>query len=116
MIEELKRFWTGQADWAQMIVFCARMTALRADIRQSGGIKSPLVTCPKCGKTARSEPADITPRSALFALRKAGVLSDVEMGELEKGWSRFRKVHDLDSHGRKTKAQPPGPGDGNTRA
>jgi hypothetical protein len=100
MTEELERFWTGQVDWDQMIAFCARMTEVRRGIRQSRGIRPPMTTCPKCGRTARSQLPDVSPRSALFALRKAGVLTDEQMKQLEREWTRHRKAHALDAYGK----------------
>jgi hypothetical protein len=59
-----------------------------------------MTKCPKCGRTARSELPDISPRSALFALRKAGALTDEQMKQLEREWTRHRKAHALDAYGK----------------
>ncbi|MEI6211844.1 MAG: hypothetical protein WCR06_09490 [bacterium] len=64
MTEELMHFWTGQAQWCDVIAFCDRM----------------------------------------FALRKAALISDAQMKELDRDWSRYRKAHALDAYGHKTEA------------
>ena len=105
MAEELTRFWTGQAQWCDVIAFCDRMFALRTSIRQSRGIQAPLVTCWTCGSSGRAELSGISVRSALFALRKADLISDAQMKELDRDWSRYRKAQALDAYGHKTEAQ-----------
>jgi hypothetical protein len=109
MTEQLTRFWTGQAQWDEVIEFCERMTALRSSIRQRRGIKAPMITCPDCGTTGRSELPGISVRSTLFALRKIEALSETQMKELDRDWSRYRKAHALDAYGHKAEAQPATP-------
>ena len=64
-----------------------------------------LTTCPKCGKTARSELPDLSPRSALFALRQAGALRDEQMKQLEREWTHHRKAHALDAYGKRLESR-----------
>jgi hypothetical protein len=104
MLEELKRFWNPDVAWDEFVDFCARMTALRREIRQARGIKPPMTTCRKCGATGRSDLPDVSPRSALFALRKVGAISDEEMKNLDREWKKYRKTNALDAYGKKTES------------
>lgn len=100
MLEELQQFWCPDVSWDDFVTFCSRMTAVRGEIRQARGIKPPMMTCPQCGESNRSELPDISPRSALFALRRLGVISDERMNALDRGWARYRKANGLDAYGR----------------
>jgi len=101
MLEELQRYWSPDVSWDDLIKFCSRMTSVRAEIRQARGIKGPMMTCRKCGKRRRSRLPDISPRSALFALRKLGVISDETMKSLERDWAKHRQANGLDAYGKK---------------
>jgi hypothetical protein len=50
-----------------------------------------------------SDVSGISIRSALFALKKSGVVTDTEFDDLDKSWARHKKNHGLDAFGRKAK-------------
>lgn len=101
MLEELQQSWSPDVSWDDFVEFCSRMTAVRAEIRQAKGIKPPMMTCPECGERHRAELPDISPRSALFALRKIGVISDEKMKSLDRDWAKYRKQNGQDAYGKK---------------
>ena len=101
MLEELQQYWSAGVSWDDLVTFCSRMTAVRAKLRQDRGIKSPMMTCRDCGERSRSELPDISPRSALFALRKVGTIADEEMKALDRQWANHRKENGLDAYGKK---------------
>lgn len=102
MLEELKTSWSRTMSWGELADFCARMTEKRRRIRRERGIKPPQTRCPKCGKISRSDISGISIRSALFALRNNGSITDAEFKDLDKSWMKHRKKNALDAHDRKT--------------
>lgn len=100
MLAELKARWTRETPWAELADFCARMTEMRRQIREDRGIRPPKTQCSKCGKVSRSDISGVSIRSALFALRNNGVVTDDEFKELDKSWMKHRKKNGLDPYGR----------------
>jgi hypothetical protein len=55
--------------------------------------------CPRCGTISRSAVGRVSIRSALFALKKEGILDQDAFKRLDRDWSRYRKEHALDANG-----------------
>ena len=100
MLAELEEFWTPEVSWDALIVFCSRMTAFRAEIRKAKGIRSPMMYCPSCKEKHPAKLPNISPRSALFALQKLGMVSDAEMKVLDRDWARYCREKQLDAYGK----------------
>ncbi len=110
MLDDLRSFWSKESGWEQLADFCERMTEKRKAIRLARGIQSPMMWCPKCEERTRGGVSKVSPRSALFALKKGGLISEAELKELDKSWMKHRKKNGLDAYGRKTavgKAETP---------
>ena len=106
MLEEFRSTWSRAMTWEELADFCARMTEKRKEIRRMRDIQPPRTRCPKCGQLSKSDISSVSVRSALFALKKIGVVSDAELKELDKSWARHRGEHDLDPYGRKVETLP----------
>ena len=89
--------------WEELAEFCQRMTEKRKGIRQSRGIEPPQMRCPRCGKVSRSDIQGVSIRSALFALRNNGFVTEADFKKLDREWKRHKATHDLDAYGRSTK-------------
>ena len=87
--------------WEELADFCGRMTEKRKEIRQTRDIQPPRRRCPNCGRVSRSDISGVSIRSALFALKNIGVITDDEFKELDKSWARHKAKHDFDLYGRK---------------
>jgi hypothetical protein len=57
--------------------------------------------CKKCGKYFLTTPGRISVRSLLFALKKAEIVTDDKLKELNKSWKKYRKTQNLDPYGKK---------------
>lgn len=101
MLEELKTFWSDTRTWDDLADFCARMTVFRKQIREERGIRPPKTRCPKCGKVSRSDLSGVSIRSALFALRNNGVITDDVFKKLDRSWMKHKKKNGLDAQGLK---------------
>jgi hypothetical protein len=102
MIEELKTSWSETMSWNELADLCARMTDMRKQIREERGIQPPKTRCPKCGQVSRSDISGVSIRSALFALKNNGVITDDEFKKLDKSWTAHRKRNGLTAFGRRT--------------
>ena len=72
-------------------------------IRESRGIEPPLTRCPRCGAVSRPDISGLSIRSALFALKKIGVVTEAEHKALDKRWGMYKTRNRLDAYGRKAK-------------
>jgi hypothetical protein len=92
------------------------MTEKRKRIRLERDIQPPMMWCPKCGKRTRAGVSNVSIRSALFALKKDGLISEAELKELDKSWMMHKKKNGLDASGRKTETpRDEGTGETDTR-
>jgi len=115
MLDDLRSFWSEEIAWEALADFCERMTEKRKRIRLERGIQPPRTAhlppgerCPKCGQmsgtTSRREPLAVSIRSALFALKKDGLIDEAKFNEFDKSWKKHRKKNGLDAYGRKTES------------
>jgi hypothetical protein len=56
---------------------------------------------PRCGAVSRSDVSGVSIRSALFALKKIGAVTEAEHEALDKSWRKFQTRNRLDACGRK---------------
>jgi hypothetical protein len=101
MIDELKARWSSSMTWEEFAAFCQRMNDMRKQIRQSRGIKPPLIKCRKCGEISRSDIKGVSIRSGLFALKKYGIITETELKNLNRDWSRYQRKNRLNAYGYK---------------
>ena len=105
MLEELRSTWSGAMTWEELADFCGRMTEKRKEIRRTRDIQPPRTRCVKCGRVSSSDISGVSIRSALFALKNNGVVTDAEFKDLDRSWKRHKARHSLDPYGRKLRTQ-----------
>lgn len=101
MIEDLKTFWNTSTSWEELTIFCRQMSEKRKQIRKARNILPPRMWCPSCKKMTHSVIENISIRSALFILKKIGIISDAEFKDLDKNWMKYKKKNNLDENGNK---------------
>jgi hypothetical protein len=108
MLEELKTAWSISMSWDELADFCERMTDMRKQIREERGIQSPKMRCNQCGGNLipMTDASGISIRSALFALRNNGVITNDEFKKLDKSWMKHKKKNGLDANGRRIETTP----------
>jgi len=106
MLEELKASWSKTMSWEELTDFCARMSEKRKQIRLERGIQPTMMWCPKCGKRTRSSVSNVSIRSALFALKKDGLLDEADFKQLDRSWMKHKKKNGLDAYGRIAETPP----------
>lgn len=104
LIGTLKSSWSESMTWGELADLCSRLTEEREELRRSRGIRPPLIRCPKCGAESRSDISGLSIRSALFALRKAGVFTEADLKHHDLDWKKYQASHHLDPYGKKIPA------------
>ena len=99
MLEELLRSWSSTMSWAELKALCSRMMEHRRAIRLERGIVPARMRCRWCGAVHSQDISGISIRSALFALKTAGSISEVELKSLDKSWRGHRARFGLDAYG-----------------
>ncbi len=78
------------------------MTKYRKQIWDKRDIKPAKVWCPNCEEYHESRPQPITIRSMFFALKKIGIINDIELKKIDNSWKKYRKEFKLDACGKKS--------------
>jgi len=99
MVEELARAWSKSMSWPELASLCVRMMERRRAIRLARGIRPPRMRCRRCGAESTQDISRLSIRSALFALKNGGFITDAEFGTLDKRWKKHRRDHRLDAYG-----------------
>ncbi len=102
MLEMLKEQWNDELTWEQVSLLCDNMQKIRDQIRENRNIKPVKIFCKECGQYSTATPPEISIRSLLFALKKAGIVSEEQLKKLDKDWKKYRKFNNLDLYGKKT--------------
>ncbi len=103
MLTDLKQRWLShEMTWDDLAIFCREMTEQRQKIKEAGNIKTSWGSCEACGGKLVLSPISI--RSALYALRKIGVIDDDRFKNLDRDWNKHRKTNGLDAYGNKDKS------------
>ncbi len=69
------------------------------------GIQPIKMRCPKSGAVSSFDISGVSIRSALFALKKEGIITDAEFKELNSRWMKHKTKHKLDAYGHKADRQ-----------
>lgn len=101
MLEDLRQYWGDKPSWENLAAFCEGMTEKREKIKKARRIKPLATVCRNCGGKKVMTPTSI--RSALFALKKIGVIDEVGFKELDREWAKHRTSNGLDAYGKKKK-------------
>jgi len=100
MLDDLRDAWSASMSWTELAGFCQGMTDKRRAIRRGQGIQPPRTRCPRCGTVSRSDIARVSVRSALFAIRKLGLVTEAELKDLDRSWKKHRGAAGVDAYGR----------------
>ena len=76
-------------------------------IRTGRNIKTPIITCRRCGRTGPAAEPHVSVLALILALARFEIASKDQTRALEKEWAAYRKQHRLDVAG-KASAEVPG--------
>lgn len=109
LIEALTAAWSPTLPWDELAALLAVLNERRKAIRSERGLRPPRFTCPGCGAASREDIPGISIRSALFALRKSGAVSEEECARLDASWQAHQSSNRLDSYGNPRPPRRPSP-------
>ncbi len=69
-------------------------------IRASRNVRTPIITCRKCGMTAPAAPPHVSVRALILALGRFEITSKDRARVLEKEWVAYRKHRRLTREGK----------------
>ncbi|MEZ9699453.1 hypothetical protein AB4455_04975 [Vibrio sp. 10N.261.46.E12] len=100
MLDELFVQWESSMDWGDLISLTHAMTQRREALRLEKGIKNPIYYCEKCKGKHSFSLAPITVRSTLFALKKASIIDEATLNEMDREWKKHQRRNNLTGVGR----------------
>lgn len=69
-------------------------------IRASRNIQTPIITCPRCGRSGHAAEPGVSVRALILALARFEVAPQDQTRALEKEWAAYRKQHRLNVEGK----------------
>lgn len=99
MLYDLKEKWDPSMSWEAYRELCEEMTKKRKRIKEEKGIKPVRRWCKNCQEYRNMEPAPISIRSLLFALKKISLINDEEFKRLDTEWKKYQRVNNLNAYG-----------------
>jgi hypothetical protein len=77
-----------------------RLDEMLHQIRRLCNIKTPMITCLKCGNTAHAAEPRVSMRAMILSLGRFEIAPKEQVKALEKAWAKYREQHDLDIEGK----------------
>lgn len=77
-------------------------------IRDSRNIRTPIITCRRCGMTGPAAEPHVSVRALILALARFEIAPKDEMRTVEKAWAAYRKQHRLSVEGKVSAEVPKG--------
>ncbi len=103
MINDLRKKWNPSMSWKECKELCDEMTEKRKRIKAKKGIKPIRGWCKHCQGYHIMEPAPISIRSLLFALKKISLIIDEEFKKLNSEWKKYQRINNRNAYGKKKK-------------
>ena len=100
MVVRLRLKWHEGMSIAALIGLRDELDGMLRQIRTTRNIQTPIITCRRCGTTARAAEPRVSVGALILAVARFGIASKDETRALEKAWARYRKEHCLDIEGR----------------
>ena len=75
-------------------------------IRTGRNIKTPIITCRRCGRTGPAAEPHVSVRALILALARFEIASKDQTRALEKEWAAYRKQHRLGVAGKASAGVP----------
>jgi len=99
MLAKLRSGWKPQMSFLALIELRDRLDAMLQQIRSERHTVSPVLRCPKCGKTGPSAEPHVSVRALILALGRFGITSQKDTKRIERDWVKYRVQNRLDLYG-----------------
>ena len=77
-----------------------RLDEMLHQIRRLGNIKTLIITCSKCGKTAHAAEPRVSVRVMILSLGRFEIAPKEQVKALEKAWAKYREANERDIEGK----------------
>ena len=91
MITRLRSNWHEGMSMPALISLRDELDEMLQCIRAGRNIRTPIITCRKCGMTGPAAPPHVSVRALILAVSRFGIVSSEKTRVLEKDWARYRK-------------------------
>ena len=106
MIVRLRADWQTEMSMPALISLRDEMEGMLRRIRNGRNIKTPIITCRKCGFAGPAEEPHVGMRALILAFARFEIASKEQTRALEKAWAAYRKEHRLDREGKLSAGGP----------
>jgi hypothetical protein len=100
MIVRLRSDWQTGMSMPALINLRDELEEMLRRIRTGRNIKTPVITCRRCGFTGPAAEPHVSVRALILALARFQIASKEQTRALEKIWATYRKEHQLDREGK----------------
>ncbi len=100
MIRRLREEWRPEMSMPELIDLRDKLDEMLHQIRKVGHIHTPLITCPKCGKTGPAAEPHVSVSALILSLARFEIAPKDQAKALEKPWAKYREEHQLDIKGK----------------
>jgi len=100
MIMRLRSEWHENVSMPALISLRDELDGMLQRIRTGRNIRTPIVTCRRCGTRGPAAEPHVSVRALILAMARFGIASKDQTRALEKAWVEYRKQHRLDFAGK----------------
>ena len=90
MVERLRAEWREGVSIEALIALREELDGMLGAIRSGRHLRTPVITCRKCGHTGHEPPPHVSVRAVILALERFGIAAPAQTRALEKVWARWR--------------------------
>ena len=106
MVRRLRSNWREGMSMPALISLRDELDEMLHCIRASRNVRTPIITCRKCGMTAPAAPPHVSVRALILALCRFEIISKDRARVLEKDWVAYRKHCRLTREGKVVAEMP----------
>ena len=106
MVARLRSNWHEGMSMPTLISLRDELDEMLQSIRAGRNIRTPIITCRKCGMTGPAAPPHVSVRALILALSRFEIASSDKTRVLEKDWARYRKNRRLTGEGKVVAEMP----------
>lgn len=106
MVVRLRADWRAGMSMPALISLRDELDEMLHHIRVGRNIKTPIITCHRCGMTGPAAEPHVSVRALILALARFEIAPEDETRALEKAWATYRKQHRLNVEGKVSAGDP----------
>jgi hypothetical protein len=108
MVVRLRAEWQAGMSILEVISLRDELEGMLHRIRGSRNIRTPIITCHRCGLTGPGAEPHVSVRALILALARFEIAPKDETRAVEKAWAAYRKQHRLSVAGKVSTEVPEG--------